>query len=320
MFLCGSFTKKITVSIVTLTLNPALDKSTTTLRLIPEQKLRCTEMKTDAGGGGINVSKGIRRLGGESLAVFPCGGVNGTLLNSILDREGVTTSVINVDGETRENISVTETDTNQQFRFTLPGISLTLEDADKCLKLIEHVRPDILVASGSLPPGLPITYYEQVASFARKIGTRLILDTSGEALSAAADEGLYLLKPNLAELSALSGVSQLEMDEVDDAARLLIEKGQCEIVVVSLGAQGAMLVTREIVKHIPAPPVKKQTTVGAGDSMVAGMVWTMNQGKTPVEMVQMGVACGSAATLNRGTDLFERNEAERLLKWIENRS
>lgn len=307
------------MKIVTLTLNPALDKSTTTLRLIPEQKLRCTAMKTDAGGGGINVSKGIRKLGGESLAVFPCGGVNGTLLTGILGQEGIDTSVLQVSGETRENISVTETDTNQQFRFTLPGMTLSQEDADRCLRVVEKARPDILVASGSLPPGLPVSYYEQVAAFAKKIGARLILDTSGEALSAAADEGLYLLKPNLAELSALSGVSQLEMDEVDDAARLIIEQGQCEIVVVSLGAQGAMLVTRDLVKHIPAPPVKKQTTVGAGDSMVAGLVWTMSQGKTPVEMVQTGVACGSAATLNRGTDLFDRAEVERLLKWIQQR-
>lgn len=305
--------------IVTLTLNPALDKSTTTLRLIPEHKLRCTDMKTDAGGGGINVSKGIGKLGGKSLAVLPCGGINGTLLVSILEKAGVDTSVVTVNGETRENISVTETDTNQQFRFTLPGLTLSMEEADKCLKMVESARPDILVASGSLPPGLPVTYYEQVAAFAKKIGARLILDTSGEALSAAADEGLYLLKPNLAELSALSGVSQLEMDEVDEAARLIIEKGQCEIVVVSLGAQGAMLVTRNMVKHIPAPPVKKQTTVGAGDSMVAGLVWAMSQGKSPVEMVQMGVACGSAATLNRGTDLFDRTEAERLLRWIESR-
>ncbi len=276
-------------------------------------------MKTDAGGGGINVSKGIRKLGGESLAVFPCGGVNGTLLTGILGQEGIDTSVLQVSGETRENISVTETDTNQQFRFTLPGMTLSQEDADRCLRVVEKARPDILVASGSLPPGLPVSYYEQVAAFAKKIGARLILDTSGEALSAAADEGLYLLKPNLAELSALSGVSQLEMDEVDDAARLIIEQGQCEIVVVSLGAQGAMLVTRDLVKHIPAPPVKKQTTVGAGDSMVAGLVWTMSQGKTPVEMVQTGVACGSAATLNRGTDLFDRAEVERLLKWIQQR-
>ena len=276
-------------------------------------------MKTDAGGGGINVSKGIRKLGGESLAVFPCGGLNGTLLTGILGQEGIDTSVLQVSGETRENISVTETDTNQQFRFTLPGMTLSQEDADRCLRVVEKARPDILVASGSLPPGLPVSYYEQVAAFAKKIGARLILDTSGEALSAAADEGLYLLKPNLAELSALSGVSQLEMDEVDDAARLIIEQGQCEIVVVSLGAQGAMLVTRDLVKHIPAPPVKKQTTVGAGDSMVAGLVWTMSQGKTPVEMVQTGVACGSAATLNRGTDLFDRAEVERLLKWIQQR-
>lgn len=305
------------MKIATLTLNPALDKSTSTPKLQPEQKLRCAPMRMDAGGGGINVSKGIQKLGGESLAVFPGGGHNGDVLCQILKESGVDSAMVATLGETRENISVTETLTNNQFRFTLPGIDLSEKDADKCLALIENIKPAYLVASGSLPPGLPETYFEKVAAFAKKIGSRFILDTSGAALAAAADEGLYLLKPNLSELSALVGAESLEINEVDDAALEIIRLGKCEVVVVSLGPQGALLVTKDLVKHIPAPPVKKISTVGAGDSMVAGMVWSLSTGKSFMEMAQMGVACGSAATLNQGTELFKIEDVRRLQKWIE---
>jgi len=305
------------IKITTLTLNPALDKSTSTNKLQPEQKLRCSPMCMDAGGGGINVSKGIQKLGGESIAVFPAGGHNGDLIRQILAEMSVETAILAVESETREDISVTETSTNSQFRFIMPGIELPEKIADKCLKIIEKQRPGYLVASGSLPPGLPVTYYEKVAALAKKIEARFVLDTSGDALTAAANEGLYLLKPNLAELSALVGVEKLEIQEVDDAALEIIRLGKCQVVVVSMGPQGALLVTRDEVKHIPAPTVKKMTTVGAGDSMVAGMVWGLSQGMSAREMVQLGVACGSASTMNQGTELFKREDVNRLLEWIQ---
>lgn len=308
--------KRLFVKIVTLTLNPALDKSTVTERLVPEQKLRCAPMQIDAGGGGINVSKGIQKLGGQSIAVFPVGGQNGQVLQHLLAGKQIETRIVQVPGETRENISVTEQGTNFQYRFTMPGLEIPVSAADECLTIIEQIKPEYLVASGSLPPGLSPAYLEKVAAFAKGIQTRFILDTSGEALKAAADEGLFLLKPNLAELSFLVGVEELEMQDVDDAAKQIIDQGKCEIVVVSLGAQGALLVTKKEVKHIPAPPVQKKTTVGAGDSMVAGMVWALHQGKSPREMAQLGVACGSAATLNQGTELFHQKDVDRLLNWI----
>lgn len=303
--------------IVTLTLNPALDKSTEVDRLVPEQKLRCAPMQLDAGGGGINVAKGVQRLGGNAVAVFPAGGHNGNSLVELLKKEGVKTQSILIEGETRENISVRETASNAQYRFTLPGLQLSEHQANECLELIKKLRPDYLVASGSLPPGLPKTYFEKVAAFAREMGARLILDTSGEALRAAADEGLYLLKPNLGELSALVGVEKLELNEVDDAALEIIHKGMCEVVVVSLGPQGALLVRKEGFEHIPAPMVKKMSTVGAGDSMVAGMVWALSEGKSFKEMAQIGVACGSAATMNQGTELFQAKDVWRLRDWIQ---
>lgn len=305
------------MKIVTLTLNPALDKSASTERLTPEQKLRCTGLREDAGGGGINVSKGVRKLGSSSTAVFPSGGMTGRRLQQLLADAGVDNSVLEVPGETRENFSILETSTGLQYRFTLPGQALTEPEADACLEIVRRLEPDWLVASGSLPPGLPETYYEKVAVFAKQTGARLILDTSGPALQAAADEGIYLLKPNLAELCALADVKQLEMNQVDDAALSIIQQGKCEIVVVSMGPQGALLVTRDGFEHIPAPTVKKKSTVGAGDSMVAGMVWALSTGKSPLEMARYGVACGTAATMNPGTELFHAEDVWRLKKWIE---
>lgn len=301
----------------TLTLNPALDKSTSVDRMIPEQKLRCSALQTDAGGGGINVSKGIHRLGGESCAVFPIGGHTGIQLKALVEEEGITTQTVSVRGDTRENISVSEESTHFQYRFTLPGAEMSLQEANACLELIRAHRPEILIASGSLPPGLPSHYYEEVAKLALESGARLILDTSGPALAAAANIGVYLLKPNLGELSALVGVEELAMNQVDDAAMSIIEQGKCQVIVVSLGPQGAFWADKNGFEHIPAPTVKKQTTVGAGDSMVAGMAWALSQGKSLREMVQMGVACGSAATMNSGTRLFQPEQAFALYNWIQ---
>ncbi len=305
------------MKIVTLTLNPALDKSTNVDRFIPEQKLRCAPLQIDAGGGGINVSKGIHKLGGQSTAVFPSGGTNGRMLTDLLTATGLSYAAVPVAGETRENISVTENQSNLQYRFTLPGAALSAADAAACLKAVADLQPGLLVVSGSLPPGLPDEYLAEVAAFAKKIGTKLILDSSGKPLQAAANEGVYLLKPNLSELSAMVGVEHLEMNQVDDAALQIIHEGKCEVVVVSLGPQGALLVNRDGFEHIAAPMVQKRSTVGAGDSMVAGMTHALSQGKSLREMVQTGVACGSAATMNTGTQLFLPADAQRLLQWIQ---
>ena len=238
-------------------------------------------------------------------------------LQSILQHAGVDIHAYTVPGETRENLSIMETSTNLQYRFTMPGPELSENQADALLSIVAQLHPQYLVASGSLPSGLPETYYEKVAAFAKKINARLILDTSGTALQAAADEGLYLLKPNLGELSALAGVDNLEMNQVDDAALNIINQGKCEVVVVSMGPQGALLVTRDGFEHIPAPPAQKRSTVGAGDSMVAGMVWALSEGKSMREMAQTGVACGTAATMNPGTELFQAADVTRLLGWIQ---
>jgi 6-phosphofructokinase 2 len=164
---------------------------------------------------------------------------------------------------------------------------------------------------------LPTDFYKYIADLAKTFGSKVIVDTSGEALEKVLETGVYLIKPNVGELAKLIGVERLEMDEVVHAARTLIEKGSAEIVVVSLGPQGAVLVTATQTEFVPAPNVVKKSTVGAGDSMVGAMVWALSQNKSLKEVVQWGVACGSAATMNEGTQLFKLEDAKRLFEWLQ---
>jgi len=304
--------------IVTITMNPAVDKSTTIEKLIPEKKLRCSEMVVEAGGGGINVSKAIKKLGGETYAIFPSGGMNGKVLENSLTKLGIKYSALPVEAETRENIVVTEVSTNEQFRFVLPGAELKpdLESSlQSCLESLKPI-PSIIVASGSLPPGISETFYADLARLSKKMNAKYILDTSGKPLQLAAMEGVYLLKPNLGELSKLVGKETLELDEVDDAAMEIVSRGNCEVIVVSLGPSGALLVTKQGYEHVPAPIVKKVSTVGAGDSMVAGMTWMISQGKSWKEVVTFGVACGTASTMNPGSQLFDVDKVNAIYDWI----
>jgi 6-phosphofructokinase 2 len=305
-------------TIVTLTLNPAIDKSTTVDRIYPEQKLRCEMPRFDAGGGGINVSKAIKRLGGQSIAVFPVGGPSGQVLRQLVQKEGIDCRTVETKNWTRENFIVVESSTNGQYRFGMPGPEMSETEGEQCLDIIRSMtpKPDYIVASGSLPPGLPPDYYARVARLAKRLDARLVLDTSGEPLRLAANEGVFLLKPNVGELSKLAGVEELEMNMVDDAAAEIIRKGNCEVVVVSLGPSGALLVTAEGYQHVPAPTVPKKSTVGAGDSMVGGMTYLLAQGKSLPEMVQHGVACGTAATMNVGTELFHKHDVDKLYQWL----
>lgn len=308
--------------IATITINPAVDKSTTVEKLIPEKKLRCSDLSIEAGGGGINVSKAIKRLGGESLALFPSGGANGKKLEQILLNESIPFKTIPVEDETRESFTATELSTNAQYRFVMPGGKISSREIESCFSAINSLRPapSIIVASGSLPPGVPDDFFGKLAAKSKQEGIKMIVDTSGRPLHLAVQEGVFLLKPNLSELCSLVNKEYLQMNEVDEAARQVIRNGHCEVVVVSMGPAGAILVTKDMHEKIPAPTVKKLSTVGAGDSMVGGMAWMLAQGKSFLEMVRFGVACGTAATMNAGTQLFKRADVYKLYQWINQHS
>jgi 6-phosphofructokinase 2 len=303
--------------IVTLTVNPALDKSAHFRGLVPEQKIRCEEPRYDAGGGGVNASKAIARLEGESLCVFTSGGPIGLMLEELVRKDSIAFKAIKTTNWTRESFVAVDDNTNSQYRFGFPGSPISETEKNDIIQTIQELKPKFLVLSGSLNEGLPTDFYQHIAYLAKQSGSKVIVDTSGEALQKVLETGVYLIKPNVGELAKLIGVERLEMGEVVHAAQKLIEKGSAEIVVVSLGPQGAVLVTATQTEFVPAPNVVKKSTVGAGDSMVGAMVWALSQNKNLKEVVQWGVACGSAATMNEGTQLFKLEDAKRLFEWLQ---
>ena len=304
--------------IATLTFSPSLDSATTTPRIYPEGKLRCSAPRFEPGGGGINVARAIRRLGGNSLAIYPAGGATGEHLTGLLQAEGVEVDVESTADWTRQNLHVLAEQSNEQFRFVMPGAVLTSQELHGLRMKVAALPPEtILVISGSLPPGMDVVDLLEVIRFAREKGLRCVVDTSGPALAAAVKEGgLLLIKPNLAELAELTGLTLEEPEAIVVSAQGLIAQGASHYVVVSLGPQGAMAVSSKMSVHITPPPVKKLSTVGAGDSMVGAMCLKLAAGATLGEVVRFGVAAGTAATLRHGTQLCDPEETARLLSLL----
>jgi 6-phosphofructokinase 2 len=301
-------------TIITLTINPSLDKSTHFAKLVAEQKIRCEKPRYDAGGGGINVSKAIAKLGGKSTCVFTSGGSSGEMLEDLIAKEKLESIVIKTKNWTRENFIAFDTSTQSQYRFGFPGNELYDDETAKIIEVVSNLEASYLVISGSLNEGLPTNFYQKIAETAKASRIKVIVDTPGEALKKVLETGVFMIKPNIGELAKLIGVERLELADVEKAAKNLIEKGAAEIVVVSLGADGAILVSKNETHFVKAPIVDKKSTVGAGDSMVGGMVLALSQNKTLKEVIQMGVCCGTAATMNEGTQLFRVEDVEKLFK------
>lgn len=298
--------------VVTLTMNPALDVGTTIHSVAPEIKLRCAAPRFHPGGGGINVSRAIHFLGGESSAVYPAGGHNGMMLSQLLDGEGIAHHPVAIAGITRENLVVYEESTALQYRFTMPGPELAADEWIVCLETLFSLNPDYIVASGSLPQGVPLEFYGEITRYAREQGIRVIVDTAGDALNRTVGKGVYLLKPNLRELELFAGEKIQGEAHIRQACQRLIAEGLAQVLVVSMGAAGAVLVTSADYLHIHAPVTPIASKVGAGDSMVGGIVMGLAQGRELADAVRLGVAAGSAAVMTPGTQLCRKGDAFRL--------
>ena len=300
-------------AIVTLTMNPALDIATSTDRVEPTHKLRCSMPRYDPGGGGINVARAVHALGGDAVAIFPAGGAAGEMIRHLLEQQGVSHNAIAISGFTRESLAVEERMTGRQFRFLLPGPQISESDQERCLDQLALAAAEAtyIVASGSLPLGVPEDFYARIAKLAQSLGKRFILDTSGAALKQAG-RGIYLLKPSLRELGDLVGSEIRTEREQEQAAREIIEQGRSEVIVVSLGDQGALLVTAGRAERFAAIPVEASGSVGAGDSTLAGIMVSLCRGLELGEPVRYGMAAGAAALLGSGTELCRRSDVERL--------
>ncbi len=304
--------------IVSLTMNPSIDLYINVRRLKPADKLRGRIARRDPGGGGVNVARAISSLGGQTLALLPAGGPSGIFLQDLLAAENVPCRVQEIDGVSRENFTVFEEETDHEYRFVLPGPELTKREWQACLDMLAALEPlpQYLVASGSLPPGVPDDFYARVARWARTAGVRLVLDTSGAALQAALDEKVYLIKPNRRELQDLSGRPIEGADDEEQVCRKMIEDGRCEVIALTLGKDGAVLITAEESRRIEAPALEAKSSVGAGDSFVAGMVLGLVRELSLRKSFCYGNAAGAAALLTPGTELCLKEDVEQLYEQI----
>ncbi|HLI93490.1 MAG TPA: 1-phosphofructokinase family hexose kinase [Puia sp.] len=304
-------------AIVTVTFHPCIDVNIEVPALLPDVKMLCSSVLRQPGGGGINVARAIHELGGKATAVYPAGGCTGTELSKLLAAEGVSTVILKIPGETRENIIVRDTATGLQYRCNLPGPSvpeLVLSELLELLGKWEAVK--YLVVSGSLPPGMDAGVFQILADLARRKGIRLIVDTSGEPLKAAIAAGAYLVKPSLHELLSLT-TGRPDGSDVESRIDSLLSGGRTKAAVVSLGPKGALLATGNCRQRFPAPKVTPVSTIGAGDSLVAGIVLALHRGMSLEQAVAYGCLCGSAATLHAGTGLCRLEDVNRLKKTTE---
>lgn len=299
--------------IVTLTPNPALDVTVETAVVRPGEKLRCTEVRYDPGGGGINVARVAHALGAEAMAVFPVGGLTGRRVVHLMEAAGVPISPVTISGLVRESFTVDEASTGRQFRFVLPGPALTAGEQRRLLDTFAQAlgSDTYAVASGSLPPGVSADFYNDVARIARDRGVRLALDSSGLALNGLRTP-VFLLKPSIRELSELVSRVLSTPDEQLAAARGLVDAGLAEVVLVSLAAEGVLLVTATQHCRLPAIPVPPGSGVGAGDALVAGTVLGLDRGWALSDAVAYGMAAAAAMLLSPGTAVCHQDDVERL--------
>ncbi len=304
--------------IITVTPNPAIDVSTAVSKIAPFSKLRCAPAQRDPGGGGINVARVIKRLGGDVRAIYPAGGSAGQLLRHLMDAEEVQSLAIQASEETREDFTVFEETTKQQYRFVLPGARLTEDEWQECLKALALIQPcpAFIVASGSLPPGAPDDFFGRLARSAKLMNARMIVDTSGPPLKAALLQGVYLIKPNLKEFKELTGVTEVGDSTLVEAARSLIHRYHVQIVALTLGDAGALLITLDDAIRAEGLRIEPVSVVGAGDSFLGAMIWSLANGDHLESAFRFGVAAGSAALLSSGTDLCRADDVRRLFQSV----
>lgn len=301
------------MDLATLTMNPALDAACEVDRVVPSIKVRASHERYDPGGGGINVARVFVRLGGNARCYYLSGGAAGMALDGLLDLHQLVRSPIKIAGQTRVSTTVHQRSTGQEFRFVPSGPVVAEEEWRECLEQLDQANHDYLVASGSLPRGVPDDFYARVAMIAKRKGMRFVLDTSGPALAAGLAGGdVFLAKPSLEEFRALVGEQVTGDDAIAQAAMDMIKRGRTEYLVVTMADQGALLASRSGLLRLPAMSVEARSAVGAGDSFLAAMVHALASGKKPEEAFRFGLAAGAAAVLTPGTDLCRAEDVQRL--------
>ena len=304
-------------AILTVTLNPTVDYSTSAEAVKPEMKLRCTRPDTDPGGGGINVSRAITILGGHSTAFVAVGGPVGDKLVRLLAEAGIGLAPFPAPGETRQSFSVHDRSTGQQYRFVMPGPDWPVGAVNAALARIGRAAPrgGIVVLSGSQPPGVPDDFPARLASRIARAGSRLILDTSGAALHHLLHSSVapaHVLRMDSDEAEGLAGTPLTTRAASADFAQSLVAHGLAQMVIVARGDDGSVLASAQERWHAAAAEVAVVSKVGAGDSFVGGFAFALSRGDAPERALQIGVAAASSAVTTKATQLCRAADVRRL--------
>ncbi len=301
--------------VVTVTLNPALDRTLTVPRITFGEMARAAAVRLDLGGKGFNVSRALRALGAESVAMGFVGGATGRLLERGLADLGIATDFVHVAGETRTNVVVA--DAERYIKVNEAGPTVRAEEVAAFLDRVRgRVAPgDIWVLSGSLPPGVPPNLYARLIDAVQAGGARALLDTSGEPLRLGCEAAPHLVKPNLAEAQEATGRAIAYDGGTLDAAGFFLRQG-VELVALSLDADGLLLASAQGAILARPPRVRVCNPVGAGDALLAGIAWALERGGPLEEMARWGVACGTASAAREGVGVIVRAEVEALYEGV----
>jgi len=303
--------------IATITLNPCLDRTIMVDGLVVDEANRWTSSRLYAGGKGIDVSRAIHEMGSETMAYGFIGGPAGRAVEILLDEEGVPFSFTPIREETRTNFIITDTRIFKQTRIDAPGPHISKRELERFWRKIRGIqpRPDLVVAGGSVPPGVPINIYYDIILKVKEFGVRSILDSDGQWLKEGIKAIPYLIKPNVHEAEELLKTELSGEESIIKAALNLVEIGM-KIVVISRGKDGIIAATKEKVVKAAPPPVKVRSAVGAGDCTIAGLALKLANEESLTEACRLAVAMGTAAVLTPGTELAHRADVEKLLPRI----
>jgi 6-phosphofructokinase 2 len=303
--------------IATVTLNPSLDKTVTVEELVVDEANRWTSLRRDPGGKAINVSRVVHELGGETIAYGFIGGIDGETLKHLLKEQKVPFDFTSIKGEIRSNFIITDLETRRQTRIDAPGPTISKDELRKLIDKITHIKPkpDFIVFAGSVPPGVPDDIYRQLIENAKKSGIKTVLDSDNKWLKEGIKAKPNVIKPNVHEAEELLETHLRDQAAIVEAAKTLVNRG-IDVVAISRGKDGLIVATKEKVLKVTSPQVEVRSTVGAGDSAIAGLVLKLSQGHGIEEASHWAAAAGTAATLTPGTELCRREDVERLLPQV----
>ena len=304
--------------IFTVTLNPAVDRELTVDEIVFDTVLRASDWRVDCGGKGFNVARMLKSLGISSVALGFAAGKSGEMLDDKLKTLGIETDFVWVAGETRTNVSIVSTENGRYVKVNEPGPIITKADLTQLAQKIgERVQAgDWWVLAGSLPPGVPLIYYTELITIIQSAGAQVFLDTSDEALRQNCAAKPQLVKPNDEEAQVLTGLPVSTPAEIAAVGKAISAMGPGSVI-ISLGKEGAILVDKDKAWLAASPKIVAANPIGAGDSMVAGVVWGLSQGDSMQDALCKGIACGAATASKKGTTVGTREQVNELLAQVQ---